>query len=526
MTIRKHANNISTTLNGAITGIQTTITVTSATGFPSIGANETYNLTITDGTNTEIVTVTDGASSPTLTVTRGVEGTSGTAFASLDTVELRATAGSIDRKQDQVATTGEVIDFGGASSFEIPNSATPTVDANGEIAIDTTVTNFSTGIMKYYGGEEMGVVAMPIAQFTSPTGGYVVAYNATNDEFELVAQSGGGGTPGGSNTQLQYNNSGSFGGISAFTYNGTNVISTRQFNVNGSSDEVQLLVEGHSTQTSDIFKVQNSAGTKLVGIDNAGALDAKQLNIDNIRIDGNTISSTDANGDINMIPNGTGDLVIPNGASFAPTTTGGLGLDTSITDYTPLLKYYGGAEELTVLALPTTNLSTTDGYVVAYNATNNELEMVAASGSASDNYFYASRSTAQSINNVVATKVQFDSEGFDPGTLYDNVTNYRFTPTVAGKYLVTGVVSIALTTGKLLDVFIYKNGSIKNSARTQCGAEGLITTTQCSALIDMNGTTDYLEIYTLHDYGSARNTTGDNTASFGGSTYFFGSLIA
>lgn len=35
----------------------------------------------------------------------------------------------------------------------------------------------------------MGVVAMPIGQFTSPTNGYVVAYNATNDEFELVAQS-------------------------------------------------------------------------------------------------------------------------------------------------------------------------------------------------------------------------------------------------------------------------------------------------------------------------------------------------
>jgi hypothetical protein len=46
--------------------------------------------------------------------------------------------------------------------------------------------------MKYYGGEETGVVAMPIAQFTSPTDGHVVTYNATNDEFEL-AEAGGGG---------------------------------------------------------------------------------------------------------------------------------------------------------------------------------------------------------------------------------------------------------------------------------------------------------------------------------------------
>lgn len=82
------------------------------------------------------------------------------------------------------------IDLGGKTSLEIPNSATPTVDADGEIAVDTTVTDFSHGVLKYFGGEELGVVAMPIAQFTSPTNGRVVAYNATNDEFELVANGG------------------------------------------------------------------------------------------------------------------------------------------------------------------------------------------------------------------------------------------------------------------------------------------------------------------------------------------------
>ena len=34
-----------------------------------------------------------------------------------------------------------------------------------------------------------------------------------------------------------------------------------------------------------------------------------RLDVDNIRIDGNTISSTDTNGDINLIPNGTGEVV-------------------------------------------------------------------------------------------------------------------------------------------------------------------------------------------------------------------------
>jgi hypothetical protein len=97
-------------------------------------------------------------------------------------------------------TASTTIDFGSASSLEIPNSATPTVDADGEIAVDTTVTDFSAGVLKYYSGEEMGVVAMPIAQFTSPTDGYVVAYNATTDEFELVSAGSGGGAP----TDAQY----------------------------------------------------------------------------------------------------------------------------------------------------------------------------------------------------------------------------------------------------------------------------------------------------------------------------------
>ena len=38
-----------------------------------------------------------------------------------------------------------------------------------------------------------------------------------------------------------------------------------------------------------------------------------QLNSDNIRIDGNTISSTDTNGDITLDPNGTGDTIIASG---------------------------------------------------------------------------------------------------------------------------------------------------------------------------------------------------------------------
>lgn len=86
-----------------------------------------------------------------------------------------------------------VHDFGGATSLEIPNGATPTVNAAGEIAVDTTITDY-TGMIKYYDGtEELTVLGLPTANL-STTDGHVVAYNAANNELEMVAQTGGAGT--------------------------------------------------------------------------------------------------------------------------------------------------------------------------------------------------------------------------------------------------------------------------------------------------------------------------------------------
>ena len=46
-----------------------------------------------------------------------------------------------------------------------------------------------------------------------------------------------------------------------------------------------------------------------------------QLNSDNIRVDGNTISSTDTNGDITLDPNGTGDTIVASGNLGVGTTS-------------------------------------------------------------------------------------------------------------------------------------------------------------------------------------------------------------
>lgn len=57
---------------------------------------------------------------------------------------------------------------------------------------------------------------------------------------------------------------------------GANTFTAQQF-IDGSADQIQLRVQGHSTQTGDILTVENSAGTKLGGWDRYGQLNTQYL---------------------------------------------------------------------------------------------------------------------------------------------------------------------------------------------------------------------------------------------------------
>jgi hypothetical protein len=66
---------------------------------------------------------------------------------------------------------------------------------------------------------------------------------------------------------------------------------------------------------TEVVPVVQSGSTKKVAISDltAGrAVSAAQLDVDNIRVDGNTISSTNTNGNIALTPNGSGATVITN----------------------------------------------------------------------------------------------------------------------------------------------------------------------------------------------------------------------
>jgi len=95
-------------------------------------------------------------------------------------------------------------------------------------------------------------------------------------------------------------------------------------------------VDGPASSTDEAVARFNGTTGKLlqnsvVTITDAGIMGGiTQLNVDNLRLDGNTISTTDSNGNLTITPNGTGTLeVTPNtnfnstGAIKVPVGTGG-----------------------------------------------------------------------------------------------------------------------------------------------------------------------------------------------------------
>ena len=69
---------------------------------------------------------------------------------------------------------------------------------------------------------------------TSPASGEVLKYNGTN-WVNGTDDAGSGGSPGGSDTQIQFNSSGTFAGSSSLTWNGTTLTTSGLFTTSGAS---------------------------------------------------------------------------------------------------------------------------------------------------------------------------------------------------------------------------------------------------------------------------------------------------
>ena len=109
--------------------------------------------------------------------------------------------------------------------------------------------------------------------------------------------------------------------------------------------------------------------------------------------------------------------------------------------------------------------------------------------------FRAYKSSNQVVSDAVSTKVIFDTKVFDTNNNY-STANSRFTPTVAGYYQI--IANVYGSSGAALSynfIQIYKNGSADSSVVIS-PYQGATAIGPATTLIYLNGSTDYIEVYT------------------------------
>jgi hypothetical protein len=133
--------------------------------------------------------------------------------------------------------------------------------------------------------------------------------------------------------------------------------------------------------------------------------------------------------------------------------------------------------------------------------------------------FEAYKASSSNVSDNTAEKIAYDTESFDVGGCYDHSSNYRFTPTTAGKYFVYHTCWMSTEANGNFEVmwaYIYKNGS--SVARQSISAYSSNALRDCSlavcSIIDMNGSSDYVEAYGQID----DNNMSSNPRIFGTAT--------
>lgn len=130
--------------------------------------------------------------------------------------------------------------------------------------------------------------------------------------------------------------------------------------------------------------------------------------------------------------------------------------------------------------------------------------------------FEARLGSAQSISDNTNTLVQFNTEIFDTDSDYDTST-YRFTPQSAGKYFVylsLGFHALADSELQNIYAFLRKNGTdIKISHNNYAGNNIRFGTVNINAVVDLNGSTDYIEARAQCADSSGNASVSDNEYS-------------
>jgi hypothetical protein len=205
----------------------------------------------------------------------------------------------------------------------------------------------------------------------------------------------------------------------------------------------------------------------------------------------------------------TNVYVVPNGSS----TSAGVSVanNSSLTNASKIVMATNGTTDTQIIS----GVNGSGTYLPMSFYTNNTLAMqigtngqvtVAATANPA---FYAYRQSSQSVTSDVFTKVALNAEVFDTNNNFDSTTNYRFTPTVAGYYQFNALISLngTATTNQFIGI-IAKNGATNLQRNFDLNPSASLSSSQilnmsASQLYYLNGSTDYVELYTYYYLGTS-----------------------
>ncbi len=120
------------------------------------------------------------------------------------------------------------------------------------------------------------------------------------------------------------------------------------------------------------------------------------------------------------------------------------------------------------------------------------------------------RTDAQSIPDAGnPNKIQFNIVDYDHLNEYDENTNYRFTATEAGIYLVSsGVQMVTLEDGSRIISYVYKNEATYALGMDFTMGKATVVATHVCVPVKM-AATDYVDIRIYQDSAGAKNTYSD-----------------
>jgi hypothetical protein len=277
------------TFNGFPSGGTIDLSLVTVTGLPGGGSVTSVSVVTANGisgsvatpNSTPAITLTLGAITPTSVAAVGtVTGSNLSGTNTGDQTSVSGNAGTAT--QLQTARTINGVSFDGTANITVTAAA-------GTLTGTTLASGVTASSLLSAAGGSFGTAAFVASSTFEPAlgnpsvNGYVLS-STTAGVRSWVAQSGGGGTPGGSDTQVQFNDGGAFGGDAGLTYNKTTDALTvagaiSGSNLSGTNTGDQTNISGNAAtatalQTARTISGVSFDGTANISITTAGVNDS------------------------------------------------------------------------------------------------------------------------------------------------------------------------------------------------------------------------------------------------------------